>query len=152
MDLTGYPSTQSGEHSGLTGVCSTDVVSVIDGKPLSRKLQSSLCMGESPQFMCDFYDIRLTHAPVHSIIEHVERYNYFFGKFADRGISVFAFDQRGWGQTGQKDKSFGITSLEKQLKDLEFFLAREEAANPNGKLFLFGHSLVSWPDAVALSR
>lgn len=73
----------------------------------------------------------------------MERYNYFFQQFAARGISVFAFDQRGWGQTGQKTKSYGITTAQKQLLDLEYFLAQEEQAYPGSKLFLYGHSMVS---------
>ncbi|KAK9896437.1 lysophospholipase [Cystobasidium minutum MCA 4210] len=77
----------------------------------------------------------------HGIIEHVERYDYFFSSLANRGITTFAFDQRGWGRTAQKTNTEGITDLKRQLKDLEFFLARElNTYNPE-KLFLFGHSM-----------
>ena len=72
----------------------------------------------------------------------VERYNYFFSQFAERGVSVFAFDQRGWGQTGAKDKSFGITTIDKQLRDVEFFLAQEERKFAGSPIFLYGHSMV----------
>lgn len=72
----------------------------------------------------------------------VQRYNYFFTSLAERGISTFAFDQRGWGQTGQKTNTQGVTDLKHQLEDLEFFLQQELRRNENQKLFLFGHSMV----------
>lgn len=59
---------------------------------------------------------------------------------------VFAFDQRGFGQTGPK---YGETSLGRQLQDLEFAIIteRKRADDTWGvnrvPLFLYGHSMVS---------
>ena len=72
----------------------------------------------------------------------VERYDYFFTSLAKKGITTFAFDQRGWGRTAQKTNTEGITDLKRQLQDLEFFLARELSLYNPEKLFLFGHSMV----------
>lgn len=80
---------------------------------------------------------------VHGFVEYVERYNYYFSQFAERGISVFAFDQRGFGKTGQKTDSLGVTSGPKQLSDIEYFLSKEEQKlhGQNIKIFLYGHSM-----------
>ena len=75
----------------------------------------------------------------------IERYNYFFEQFANRGVSVFSYDQRGFGRTGQKTDTFGVTDMVKQLADMEFFLAKEEERLKGSgvPIFLFGHSMVS---------
>ena len=38
---------------------------------------------------------------VHGFAEHIGRYAHFHPLIAARGIAVFAFDQRGFGLTGQ---------------------------------------------------
>lgn len=81
--------------------------------------------------------------PPFLIRPQVERYNYFFTALAQKGISTFAFDQRGWGRTAQKTNTQGITDLRRQLQDLEYFTSRELARCQPMKLFLFGHSMVS---------
>lgn len=75
----------------------------------------------------------------------IERYDYFFEQFANRGVSVFAYDQRGFGRTGQKTDTFGVTDMVKQLADMEFFLAKEEERlkGTGVPIFLFGHSMAS---------
>jgi len=80
---------------------------------------------------------------VHGFVEYIERYDYYFSQFAERGISVFAFDQRGFGKTGQKTGTLGATTGAKQLSDMEFFLAKEEKRlqGHNSKIFLYGHSM-----------
>ena len=74
----------------------------------------------------------------------IERYDYYFSQFAERSISVFAFDQRGFGKTGQKTGTLGATTGAKQLSDMEYFLAKEEKRlqGQDLKIFLYGHSMV----------
>lgn len=80
---------------------------------------------------------------VHGFVEYIERYDYFFEQFANRGVSVFSYDQRGFGRTGQKTDTFGVTDTVKQLADMEFFLAKEEQRLKGSgvPIFLFGHSM-----------
>jgi hypothetical protein len=82
-------------------------------------------------------------AKVHGFVEHIARYDDAFSLFAEHGIEVLAFDQRGFGRTAAETKSYGITSLDKQLADIEFFLALEAKRAGDKKLFLFGHSMVA---------
>jgi acylglycerol lipase len=97
----------------------------------------------------DISHIVFLHLP-HSIC--IVSYDHFFTKFAANNISVFAFDQRGWGRTAcdERERSpgarYGWTSRPRQLADLEFFIKREAAhITTDGKqlpLFLMGHSMV----------
>jgi len=77
---------------------------------------------------------------VHGFMEHVQRYDFFFTKLAEAGVETFAYDQRGFGRTGQESASQGITTSQDQLKDLDYFLQREAKATKQ-KLFLLGHSM-----------
>ncbi|GAA6038080.1 hypothetical protein JCM8097_007536 [Rhodosporidiobolus ruineniae] len=79
---------------------------------------------------------------VHGFVEHIERYDHAFPRFADQGISVFAYDQRGFGKTASfNPKSYAVTSWKEQLDDLAFFLEHARSLNPGVPLFLFGHSM-----------
>ncbi|GAA5856122.1 hypothetical protein JCM8547_002990 [Rhodosporidiobolus lusitaniae] len=80
---------------------------------------------------------------VHGFVEHIERYDHAFPRFADKGICVFAYDQRGFGRTATytATKSNGVTSWAQQLEDLEHFLKHAKSLNPTVPLFLFGHSM-----------
>ncbi|KAI5480651.1 hypothetical protein MNV49_007578 [Pseudohyphozyma bogoriensis] len=78
---------------------------------------------------------------VHGFIEHIERYDHVFPKFAEQGIQVFAFDQRGFGQTAQKTKTQGRTSWPEQLGDISFFVSHAYSYTPSLPLYLFGHSM-----------
>ncbi|KAL8287140.1 hypothetical protein RQP46_003592 [Phenoliferia psychrophenolica] len=78
---------------------------------------------------------------VHGFVEHIERYNHVFDKFAEEGIAVFAYDQRGFGQTGAKSKTLGRTSWPLQLSDIAFFLSHTSTLHPSVPLYLFGHSM-----------
>lgn len=76
-------------------------------------------------------------------MDHSNRYNALWSQLAARHlIQVFAFDQRGFGQTAFKTGTQGITSLELALEDLHFFLERVSATakQSNKPLFLFGQS------------
>lgn len=46
---------------------------------------------------------------VHDIAEHCERYQSLFTYFASKGIEVQAFDLPGFGETGARADSVGIT-------------------------------------------
>lgn len=70
--------------------------------------------------------------------------------FAERGIAVFAFDQRGFGQTTMKKengggKKYAWTSWSEQFEDLEWAVkvAKQVEGFGDLPLFLMGHSMVS---------
>ncbi|KAF8314937.1 lysophospholipase [Clavulina sp. PMI_390] len=85
---------------------------------------------------------------VHGFAEHVGRYEATFPKYSANGISVFAYDQRGFGRTvwdeknRSKDSKWAVTSWNDQREDIIFFLAREkERIGKDVPLFLMGHSM-----------
>jgi len=83
---------------------------------------------------------------VHGFVEHIQRYDHVFPIYAKKGISVLAFDGRGFGETANatKPSSQGRTSWAQQIQDIDFFLNKEWETNakPKGKkLFLMGHSM-----------
>ncbi|GAA5822343.1 hypothetical protein JCM11251_006308 [Rhodosporidiobolus azoricus] len=80
---------------------------------------------------------------VHGFIEHIERYDHAFPRFAEKGICVFAYDQRGFGRTATYTPKHtqGHTSWPQQLEDLEFWLKHARGLNPGVPLFLYGHSM-----------
>jgi len=45
----------------------------------------------------------------HGFGEHINRYCYIFEKFAEAGIEVYGYDQRGFGETGKRNNDRGIT-------------------------------------------
>ncbi|GAA5942846.1 alpha/beta hydrolase [Sporobolomyces koalae] len=81
---------------------------------------------------------------VHGFVEHIRRYDHVFPLYADQGIAVFAFDQRGFGQTAfyTPKHTQGQTTWPKQFADLDFFTqhVREQFPRPT-PLFLMGHSM-----------
>ncbi|MCL2439908.1 MAG: lysophospholipase [Alphaproteobacteria bacterium] len=76
---------------------------------------------------------------VHGIAEHKGRYLDFINRLEAVGISVFAPDLRGHGE------SFGargdVEKFQDYLDDLDTFVRRVRAGNPELKLALFGHSM-----------
>ncbi|CAJ0835609.1 6771_t:CDS:2, partial [Entrophospora sp. SA101] len=76
----------------------------------------------------------------HGFGEHVNRYNHVFDKFQLKNIEVYAFDQRGFGQTGKKNKNLGITGGWKvAMADItEALIRKRRKGVPQ---FLFGHSM-----------
>ena len=76
---------------------------------------------------------------MHGFVEHIKRYELVFDDFAAKGIATFAYDQRGFGETGAKSKTLGSTSWKLALSDISYFL--ELIANDKTPLFLFGHSM-----------
>lgn len=74
---------------------------------------------------------------VHGIGEHSGRYDHVGVAFADAGIDVVAFDQRGFGRTGGR-RAY-VASFDEFLDDVEPLLAeRRELDVP---VILMGHSL-----------
>ncbi|CAI2161984.1 5057_t:CDS:2 [Funneliformis geosporum] len=77
---------------------------------------------------------------LHGFGEHVNRYNYVFAKFAIKGVEVFGFDQRGFGQTAVRNKNPGHTGGWKVVtEDITSFLIMNR--RPGIPQFLFGHSM-----------
>lgn len=86
---------------------------------------------------------------VHGFAEHVGRYEETFPGYASKGISVFAYDQRGFGRTACDNvnkstaSSWGVTSWKDQQHDIAFYILRErDRLGPNLPIFLMGHSMV----------
>ncbi|KAI0363658.1 lysophospholipase [Pilatotrama ljubarskyi] len=76
---------------------------------------------------------------LHGFSEHIGRYEWVHCRCASKGVSVFAYDQRGYGRTAldlshkSKGSAFGRTSLHAQIFDLEYwlkYLKREYPALP----------------------
>ncbi|KZT58666.1 alpha/beta-hydrolase [Calocera cornea HHB12733] len=84
---------------------------------------------------------------LHGFVEHISRYEHVFPVWAERGIAVLAYDQRGFGRTAIGDgehKGTGKThtTTEDQMDDIAWFLKRlQEWAPDDAKLFLVGHSM-----------
>jgi pimeloyl-ACP methyl ester carboxylesterase len=98
-----------------------------------------------------------------SFNEHIVRYNTYFTLLAALSSStIFAFDQRGFGQTGHtappplaeiegaeglalgkllRSKP-GRTNTEQQKEDIAFWVKRESNLR-GGKVWIYGHSMVS---------
>ena len=76
---------------------------------------------------------------MHGFVEHIKRYELVFNDFAEKGIATFAYDQRGFGETGAKSKSLGSTSWKHALGDVSYFI--NLVANDKTPLFLLGHSM-----------
>lgn len=60
---------------------------------------------------------------------------------SSEGIAVFAFDQRGFGQTSLITKSQGVTSWSLALGDINHFVEHTHQLFPDVPLFLVGHSM-----------
>ncbi|KAI8978320.1 lysophospholipase [Trametes punicea] len=84
---------------------------------------------------------------VHGFTEHVGRYEWAHGLYAARGITVFAYDQRGFGRTAldgahkSKQSAYGKTSWCDQFADVEWWVKRLKAEYAALPLFLMGHSM-----------
>lgn len=81
---------------------------------------------------------------VHGFSDHINCYGTLFPSLAHRGIKVYAYDQRGWGQNVRSPRDRGNTgNTTRILGDLtcmlESVLAREEESHI--PLFLMGHSM-----------
>ncbi len=85
---------------------------------------------------------------VHGFAEHIARYEWAHGVYASKGITVFTYDQRGFGRTAldkdnkSKDSAYAKTSWHDQFSDIEFWLKHLKKEYPELPLFLMGHSMV----------
>lgn len=87
---------------------------------------------------------------LHGFIEHVGRYTSIFPLWAEKGVAIVAFDQRGFGKTAtdvERNKAsggtYGKTSPEMQMEDIEFMINWIEGKfGESTKIFLMGHSMV----------
>ncbi|EGG10409.1 acylglycerol lipase [Melampsora larici-populina 98AG31] len=77
---------------------------------------------------------------IHGFMEHISRYDHVYSRYAEAGIEVFAFDQRGFGETAAKTKTQGQTSWPEALRDVDYFIEKE-ARLVSTKVFLMGHSM-----------
>jgi len=91
---------------------------------------------------------------VHGFCEHIGRYEHVHCSFPKHGITVFAYDQRGFGKTAldekkSKDSKYGKTNWKDQAADVEW--AVKYARGEFGELptFLMGHSM--WRTGSGLS-
>ncbi|CAJ0764891.1 21741_t:CDS:2 [Entrophospora sp. SA101] len=100
-----------------------------DGVPLYTKTWKSV--SESPVATVVF---------LHGFGEHINRYNHVFEKFQLKNIEVYAFDQRGFGNTAVKNKNPGISGGWKvSMVDItEALIRKRRKGTPQ---FLFGHSM-----------
>lgn len=89
---------------------------------------------------------------IHGFAEHIGRYSHFHPQLAQHGITVFTFDQRGYGKTAQDDEgnkskgsAYGKTSWKDQMCDIDWALEHAKKEHPGIPMFLMGHSMVSDP-------
>ncbi|RIB08929.1 Alpha/Beta hydrolase protein [Gigaspora rosea] len=77
---------------------------------------------------------------IHGFGEHIKRYNHVFDKFGRENIEVYAYDQRGAGETAVKNKNPGMTGGWKvATADItEALISRRKEGVPQ---FLMGHSM-----------
>ncbi|KZT05425.1 lysophospholipase [Laetiporus sulphureus 93-53] len=84
---------------------------------------------------------------IHGFAEHVARHEHAHSNWATKHTLVFTFDQRGFGRTAldperrSKDASYGKTSHQQQMRDIEWWVRHVKRDYPDLPLFLFGHSM-----------
>ncbi len=75
---------------------------------------------------------------VHGLGEHIGRYEHVADYLTENGLSVYAYDQRGHGQS--EGKRGHAASYEAVLDDVEEILKTARAEYNDLPLFLYGHS------------
>ncbi|KAI0046879.1 lysophospholipase [Auriscalpium vulgare] len=84
---------------------------------------------------------------VHGFAEHIGRYDDFLSQWPRRGITVFAFDMRGFGRTAldvahrSPGSAYGKTNWTLQLADVDWWAQYLLKENPGVPLFLMGLSM-----------
>lgn len=84
---------------------------------------------------------------VHGFAEHVGRYENIHVNYPKHDITLFSYDQRGFGRTAldaqrrSKDSAYGKTSWKWQLSDVEHWAKQLATTYPGIPLFLMGHSM-----------
>ena len=88
---------------------------------------------------------------LHGFADHIARYDEVHTVWASRGVTVFAYDLRGFGRTALDDahkspaSAYGRTSTALELRDVEFWADHAASAHPGLPLFLMGYSAVRTP-------
>jgi acylglycerol lipase len=106
--------------------------------PKSTQIYSRTYKADHPKALLIF---------VHGFGEHIGRYEHVHTSFATRGITVFAYDQRGFGKTAldekrSKDSAYGKTSWKDQVADMEWAIKYARGELGDLPTFLMGHSMV----------
>lgn len=85
---------------------------------------------------------------VHGMAEHRKRYADFANFLADNGIKVYAYDQRGHGQTAGSLDNVGymsdVDNFKALVEDVNSVILDIKEKNPGKKVFLLGHSMGSF--------
>lgn len=90
---------------------------------------------------------------VHGAAEHSGRYKNAHSRLAEQGITVFSYDQRGFGRTALdaehkgKDSAYGKTNWNAALEDLDWAVQHAHKQHPELPVFIMGSSMVSSPAA-----
>ena len=86
---------------------------------------------------------------IHGFAEHVGRHEHAHRYWQTKDITVFTFDQRGFGRTAldaehkSQDAAYGKETFEDQMRDIEFWVLHVKKQYPELSLFLVGQSMVS---------
>jgi acylglycerol lipase len=86
----------------------------------------------------DGAQVRGTVVIAHGLGEHSDRYGHVAGRLADEGFAVYAGDHRGHGRSQGPRALIRTTAV---VADLNQLVIRAATAQPDGPLFLLGHSL-----------
>jgi alpha-beta hydrolase superfamily lysophospholipase len=84
---------------------------------------------------------------VHGLAEHAERYRWHAQQLAARGITTYAFDQRGHGATAGPRTH--IARFQHFVADLQRLTAELATRDPSLPLYVWGHSMGSMVLALA---
>jgi len=76
---------------------------------------------------------------VHGLAEHTGRYEHVGSHLAEAGVDAFAFDLRGFGQSG--GARAWVDRWSRLHEDMAGRIAAIDAAHPGRPVFLYGHSL-----------
>ncbi|KAH9913544.1 lysophospholipase [Fomitopsis serialis] len=84
---------------------------------------------------------------VHGFLDHVGRHEHAHRYAQTKGITIFTFDQRGFGRTAldvehrSKDAAYGKETFGDQMRDIEFWVQHVKKEHPDLPLFLTGYSM-----------
>ncbi|CAG8600881.1 1979_t:CDS:2, partial [Diversispora eburnea] len=118
------------EQEAITGVEVIEQwITTKDGVPIYSKTWKAI---SSPPIATVIF--------IHGGGEHISRYNYVFSKFSSKNVEVFAYDQRGFGQTAVRNNNPGDTGgWDVALDDInEVIISQRKPGIPQ---FLMGHSM-----------
>jgi acylglycerol lipase len=86
---------------------------------------------------------------VHGFADHISRYDYVHRRWSERGITLFAYDLRGFGRTAldaahkSSSAAYGRTTRALELQDLEWWTLHVATSHPALPIFMMGYSAVS---------